>query len=169
MSVYEAAYPQTVCQSRGGAQYRTFDNKNEYNFHIIAPAPAVPISFREWIEPQEGEAWRGSVSRRSTTGRITAVRRMNGGELVSRAPEEVVTHPVAAPFRSLKASRSFLKTRPERRTVPGTGLAHPLLGRRARALIFCSKSICRAQSINSVARPGGWLSGEKERERKEDS
>jgi len=71
------------------------------------------------------------------------------------SPGEVVTHPVAAPFQSLKASRSFLKTRPVRRTVPGTGLVHPLLSRRARALTFCSKSICRAQSINSVARPGG--------------
>jgi len=26
---------------------RPSDNKNEYNFHIIAPAPVVPISFRE--------------------------------------------------------------------------------------------------------------------------
>lgn len=112
MSAYEPPHPQTVCQSCGSAQYRASDNKNEYNFYIIAPAPVVPISFREWIEPQEGEAWRESVSRRSTTGRITAVRRMNGGELVSRAMGEVVTHPVAAPFRSLKASRSFLKTRP---------------------------------------------------------
>lgn len=40
-------YRQTVCQSRGNAQYRASDNKNEYNFHIIAPAPVVPISFRE--------------------------------------------------------------------------------------------------------------------------
>lgn len=90
-------------------------------------------------------------------------------ELVSRArtPGEVVTHPVAGPFRMLKASRSFLKTWPPR---VSDGTAHFSLSLRfsrptsESALTFCSKSICRAQSINSVVRPGGWLSAEIERE-----
>jgi len=71
-------------------------------------------------------------------GRIAPVRRMNGAEPRSPSPAlllslslslsvslsrslarslgEVVTHPVAGPFRALKALRSFLKTRPASRT-----------------------------------------------------
>lgn len=107
------------------------------------------------------------MSRRSTTGRITAVHRMNGGELVSHAPGEVVTHPVAAPFRSLKASRSFLKTRPVRRTVPETGLAHPrfLAGERERLLFARNQFVEHSRLIPWPGQVAGSPSRGREIER----
>lgn len=92
---------------------------------------------------------------------------MNGGELVSHAPGEVVTHPVAAPFRSLKASRSFLKTQPVRRTVPETGLAHPrfLAGERERLLFARNQFVEHSRLIPWPGQVAGSPSRGRERER----